>query len=294
MRGGLAALSLVLHAAVLVAPIPPGPAPTGRDEIVVEILPGAMVAAEDELELAAAVGAADAIAPSDAPPSAPRPPDAAPPRLDERTPQVPEPAEEASARVEPTDPLPPTTVVAVPFDGGRVLDPVAIVIPAAIGRVSPTSVPAGEVVARSSPSSLGPAAAALVPSGDGSASGEGEAGIAAGAPSAGSAEAGALGSGGTSNAAASYRASVRSRIDRAKRYPPSLRAFGIEGRVTVAFTIQADGGAANVRCVTGGPTVVMDQAACAAVRAAAPFPPPPGGEALDLRVTLVFRLEAAG
>lgn len=87
-----------------------------------------------------------------------------------------------------------------------------------------------------------------------------------------------------------YRRGIRLKIERAKRYPPMLRRMGLEGRSKVSFRILADGRVSNVRISARGPSPLMDEASTAAVRNAAPFDPPPGGDSLDLSVDIVFRL----
>lgn len=49
-------------------------------------------------------------------------------------------------------------------------------------------------------------------------------------------------------------------------YPPQAKADGIEGRVTVAYGITADGRVVNARVVAAQPPGVFDAAALAAVR----------------------------
>lgn len=74
-----------------------------------------------------------------------------------------------------------------------------------------------------------------------------------------------------------YRARIRQTIDAHKHYPRLARRLGHEGRVVVAFTIEADGRLAGVRVVESSGSELLDEAALEAVREAAPFPPFPSG-----------------
>lgn len=74
-----------------------------------------------------------------------------------------------------------------------------------------------------------------------------------------------------------YRARIRQAVDAHKHYPRMARRLGTEGRVVVAFTIEADGRLAGVRVVESSGSALLDEAALEAVRKTAPFPPFPAG-----------------
>lgn len=88
-----------------------------------------------------------------------------------------------------------------------------------------------------------------------------------------------------------YRALLKRRIEAAKRYPFALRRQGIEGRVDVRFRVRVDGRAEAVSSANRSVTPILVAAALEAVRRAAPFPPPPDGSDHEFTVTLEFRLE---
>ncbi|MDR6668483.1 TonB family protein [Rhizobium sp. 1399] len=82
-------------------------------------------------------------------------------------------------------------------------------------------------------------------------------------------------------AVANYKGKVRSRIRRAIRKPR-----GVEGTVVVTFSVSGNGGLAGARVSQGSGVPDIDQLALDAVRRAAPFSPPPGGQAMTLSVPI--------
>lgn len=72
-----------------------------------------------------------------------------------------------------------------------------------------------------------------------------------------------------------YLQLVRTRIEESRRYPLLARKLGQEGRVLLRFVVTADGGLQEVELGESCGTRSLDEAALAAVRAAAPFPAPP-------------------
>lgn len=74
-----------------------------------------------------------------------------------------------------------------------------------------------------------------------------------------------------------YRARIRQAVDGHKHYPRLARKMGEEGRVVLAFTIEANGRLAGVRVVESSGSELLDEAALEAVREAAPFPAFPEG-----------------
>lgn len=87
---------------------------------------------------------------------------------------------------------------------------------------------------------------------------------------------------------------VRTRVDEAKAYPYAARVRGIQGRVTVSFSVDAGGRLAGAAVVTDpSGSGVLDRAALEAVRSAVPFPAPPGGQGpgpWPFTLTVEFRL----
>lgn len=82
-------------------------------------------------------------------------------------------------------------------------------------------------------------------------------------------------------------------IEQKKHYPLSARQRHLEGRVLLTFTINANGRVSNVRVIKGSRFSMLDDAAVAAVRDAAPFPPPPKkvfGQSIDLKIPISFEL----
>ncbi|MBY5868028.1 energy transducer TonB family protein [Rhizobium leguminosarum] len=78
-------------------------------------------------------------------------------------------------------------------------------------------------------------------------------------------------------ATANYTGKVRSRIRRAIRKPRD-----VEGSVVVTFSVNGGGGLTSARVSRGSGVPEIDQLALDAVRRAAPFSPPPGGQAMTM------------
>lgn len=78
-------------------------------------------------------------------------------------------------------------------------------------------------------------------------------------------------------AVANYKGKVRSSIRRAIRKPR-----GVEGSVVVTFSVSGNGGLTSARVSQGSGVPDIDQLALDAVRRAAPFSPPPGGQAMTI------------
>jgi len=72
-----------------------------------------------------------------------------------------------------------------------------------------------------------------------------------------------------------YFASVRAAVERAKHYPFSARLAGLEDRVTVAFSITADGATERIHVTGPSRFPVLNDAAVETIRRAARFPAPP-------------------
>lgn len=78
-------------------------------------------------------------------------------------------------------------------------------------------------------------------------------------------------------AISSYPGKIYRRLARATRYPPAARANRLSGKVLVGFTIVPNGGITGLQVKKTSGHAVLDAAALAAVRRAAPFPPLPQG-----------------
>lgn len=78
-----------------------------------------------------------------------------------------------------------------------------------------------------------------------------------------------------SPAAADHAAAVRARIDKAKRYPAAALAAGQTGLVRLRLGLARDGTLLAAAVETGSGHPLLDAAALAAARAAAPYPAAP-------------------
>jgi protein TonB len=88
---------------------------------------------------------------------------------------------------------------------------------------------------------------------------------------------------------------VRKRVQQAQRYPRLAQANGVEGQTRVEFTLRRDGTLETVEVVKPSGSTALDDAAVAAVRDAAPFPPLPEdqrGDRIQFLLDVVFRLVA--
>ncbi len=98
------------------------------------------------------------------------------------------------------------------------------------------------------------------------------------------------GDGGTADATIlSYFDAVRLKIERAKKYPHAARRAGVEGEVTVSFTVKPDGSTEKIKLESSSGSAALDRAALETVLRASPFPLPPDGKARSLTVALEFR-----
>ena len=90
-----------------------------------------------------------------------------------------------------------------------------------------------------------------------------------------------------------YLQLVRSRIEENRHYPMIARKLGQEGQVPVRFIIAADGSLKELKLEKSCGNRALDEAALAAVRAAAPFPAPPDEVFPDMaamQIVMVFAL----
>jgi len=83
-------------------------------------------------------------------------------------------------------------------------------------------------------------------------------------------------------------ATIRERIEMAKRYPLSARRQGIEGRVVLRFRIMRDGGVKDIRIIEGSGYEILDMASIETVRRAVPLPYVEGW----IEISLLFKLDS--
>ncbi len=96
--------------------------------------------------------------------------------------------------------------------------------------------------------------------------------------------------GATAGEKASYARKLLAHVQRHKRYPPGTDR--LSGATKLAITIDRGGGFAGARVLSGSGHAVLDQAALAVARNAAPYPKPPegvGGATFTFAVTLRYR-----
>jgi protein TonB len=82
---------------------------------------------------------------------------------------------------------------------------------------------------------------------------------------------------------------IQRRIREKLVYPPQARRTGAQGRAEAAFTVYPDGSIGGLEILTSSGQESLDQALIDAIRAAAPFPPPPVQARLVMPLT--FRLK---
>jgi periplasmic protein TonB len=76
-----------------------------------------------------------------------------------------------------------------------------------------------------------------------------------------------------SSATASWQQSLVARLAKVQRYP--ARARGLQGVVSLAFTIDRHGGVVSSQIVKSSGSAVLDAEALDLIKRAAPLPPPP-------------------
>jgi len=91
-----------------------------------------------------------------------------------------------------------------------------------------------------------------------------------------------------------YFARVQQALEKGKQYPASARQRRLEGEVVLKFTIGRDGAISGLTIIKGSRFSSLDEAALAAVRSAAPFPPLPADlfdGPLELNVPIRFEIK---
>ena len=81
-------------------------------------------------------------------------------------------------------------------------------------------------------------------------------------------------------------AQIRSRIERAKRYPLMARRRGLEGTSDVSFRILENGTVSGLKLARSSGSSPLDEAALATIRRAAPFPYYPKAIRIGIRFAL--------
>jgi protein TonB len=89
----------------------------------------------------------------------------------------------------------------------------------------------------------------------------------------------------------SYWSTVRREVAEQLRYPMGARRDGCQSRIMVRLEIAADGRLANAEPIPPPGNAALTRATLAAVRRAAPFPPPPDILTPPVRAELPVRFE---
>jgi len=85
-------------------------------------------------------------------------------------------------------------------------------------------------------------------------------------------------------------ASVRERIAKTLRYPAEARRMRVQGRAVIEFVLRADGHLDSLAVRQSSGDETLDRAALAAVRDAAPYPPP----GIDVLVVIPVSFKLGG
>ena len=91
-------------------------------------------------------------------------------------------------------------------------------------------------------------------------------------------------------AAASWQKSLVARLARLQQYPPQAR--GVQGVVSLAFSIDRHGNLVSSRIVKSSGSALLDAAALDLIKRAAPLPPPPA-EIADSELSFVVPIRFA-
>lgn len=95
------------------------------------------------------------------------------------------------------------------------------------------------------------------------------------------------------DSAADYAGMVRMKIESHKQYPAAARNRQFQGRVRVGFVINTDGSLRDAALIESSRHEILNQAALAAIRDAAPFPRPPRNlfsGPVSMEIIIVFEL----
>lgn len=95
-----------------------------------------------------------------------------------------------------------------------------------------------------------------------------------------------------------YQRSLQALLEKSKHYPRQARLRRMEDEIVVSFTINEAGGLETCTLVSSAGFALLDDAALAAVRNAAPFPAPPagmieaGGKPVTFEVPILFSIRS--
>jgi protein TonB len=92
---------------------------------------------------------------------------------------------------------------------------------------------------------------------------------------------------------AAYQAALAAAIEREKFYPVLARRLNQEGIVEIGFTVQADGRIVNIHLLSQAPSAVLERGAMEAIARVGqfqPIPPKLGMSAMNLTISLVYKL----
>lgn len=95
------------------------------------------------------------------------------------------------------------------------------------------------------------------------------------------------------DALAAYLAGLRTYLQHSLVYPRRAQKLRLSGKPVVRFRVLPDGAldAASLHVAESSGIGLLDTGALDTVRAAAPFPAPPGGQGLEVRLPVAFALE---
>jgi TonB family protein len=74
---------------------------------------------------------------------------------------------------------------------------------------------------------------------------------------------------------ATYVTKIRQYIESEWQYPDAALRYGLQGKLTLEFTIQSNGQLESLKLVRSSGSSLLDEEALRAIKAAAPFPPIP-------------------
>jgi TonB family protein len=98
---------------------------------------------------------------------------------------------------------------------------------------------------------------------------------------------------GTAKAQITWNKALVAQISRFKRYPNAARARGVQGEVSVTFTIDRAGQVITSRILLSSGSTSLDEEALAVLRRASPLPSPPAqlaGATFDLTLPIQFKI----
>lgn len=93
----------------------------------------------------------------------------------------------------------------------------------------------------------------------------------------------------TAQAARSWQDRLLQRLEACKRYPAAARRSGVEGATQIAFSLDGAGRVAAQAMARTSGSADLDEEAMRLLGCAGPFPPPPAGMAVPVRISTVIR-----